>query len=328
MVAGSSCSGGTTPGPEPGEDRPGGGRPATTAPAGLAVPGGVTVRRGLAYGTGAVAAPPGERRADLLLDLYLPAGGTGSDLRPAVVLVHGGGFVGGSRADAGVVRVATGLAERGVVTASIDYRLLGQRPRPSRRVAPLAGAAPASAVAVAADDTLTALDWLADEAADLGVDPERLGLVGSSAGAVTVDLVAYALDDHGIDAPSLRVVGSLWGGLAVPGRGGTDPVEQLEAGEAALFAVHGDADDQVPVEMSDRLVARARAEGVPHEYHRLAGGGHGYPASGLFTTPVGGGSTSYDRLLAFVLRALAPAPQAAGGGTSRAAASTAATPEA
>jgi dipeptidyl aminopeptidase/acylaminoacyl peptidase len=81
--------------------------------------------------------------------------------------------------------------------------------------------------------------------------------------------------------------------------------EQLGAGEPALFAVHGDADDVVPVQLDDELVARARAVGVPSEYHRMPGGGHGYGPSGFFTRPVDGEQTAYDRLLDFAEQALA-----------------------
>ncbi len=73
----------------------------------------------------------------------------------------------------------------------------------------------------------------------------------------------------------------------------------LEAGEAALFAVHGDADPTVPVRLSDELVARAEEVGVPCEYHRIPGGAHGYEGARFFTEPVDGDDTPYDRLLAF-----------------------------
>jgi len=51
------------------------------------------------------------------------------------------------------------------------------------------------------------------------------------------------------------------------------------------------------VALSDQLVERARAQRVPHEYHRIAGGGHGPPR--FFTEPVAGDDTAFDRLLAF-----------------------------
>jgi acetyl esterase/lipase len=258
----------------------------------------VDVREGVRYGT----APVATGEVALRLDLYRPAH-RASALRPLVILVHGGAFRTGSRTDPGVARIAHGLAARGIVAASIDYRLLGDGPEPSARVAPLAdamgGGEVARAVAAAADDTLTAVRYLRGRARRLGIDRRRLGLIGSSAGAITADHVAYALDDHGIRGPRLRFVGSLWGGLLAPGPGGTPPAAQLDTGEPPLFAVHGDADPTVPVAWSDDLVARARRRGVPAEYHRIPGGTHGYGGSRFFVARVTGGRTPFERLLAF-----------------------------
>ena len=101
---------------------------------------GVRVTEGIVFGQGRVNAPAAGR-VDLRLDLYEPLTRS-NGRRPAVLLIHGGGFVGGSRDQPDLVRVARGLAERGTVVLSIDYRLLGQQPVPSPRVAPVEAAAP------------------------------------------------------------------------------------------------------------------------------------------------------------------------------------------
>jgi acetyl esterase/lipase len=268
----------------------------------------VRVRKGVVYGEARVGAPvPGPTQ--LLLDLYRPAKKSRAP-RPVVILIHGGGFRGGSRTDPGIVEVARGLAGRGVVVASIDYRLLGQSPVPSRRVASLAADMPKvplfTAMTTAIDDTLTAVRYLRAHAKELRVDMRRLGLIGSSAGAITADHVGYALDDHGVKGPKIRFVASLWGGMFVPAPRalGTTAAAQLERGEAELFAVHGDQDRTVPVTLDDQLVARARRQRVPNEYHRIAGGGHGYVDSGFFTSEVVGEQTPFDRLLRFAGAAL------------------------
>ena len=262
---------------------------------------GMTVESGIEYGKGEVRAPAAGD-VPLLLDLYRPAGDPVGGY-PVVVLIHGGGFAGQSREDDGVVAIARGLAERGIAAASIDYRLIGQRPVPSAQVDALVEALPTSdmstGMAVAVDDTLTAVGYLTDHADDLGIDPDRLGLVGSSAGAMTADNVGYVLDDHGIAGPHVTFVGSLWGGIYVP-----PGVDQVGAGEPALFAVHGDADPAVPVRRSDDLVARARHVGLDVEYHRIAGAGHGYSTARFFTQPVEGTQTAFARLLAFAESAL------------------------
>jgi acetyl esterase/lipase len=280
----------------------------TVLPTGASAAARVEVRKAVIYGTARVAAPaPGSAR--LLLDLYRPAKRSRSG-RPVVILIHGGGFRAGSRTDPGIVRVAQGLAERGIAVASIDYRLMGQEPVPSRRVARLAADMPKvpifTAMTTAVDDTLAAVDYLRANARRLRLDMGRLGVAGSSAGAITADHVGYALDDHGVKGPKLRFVASLWGGMFAPAPAalGSVAAAQLERGEPSLFAVHGDADPTVPVTLDDQLVARARRQRVRNEYHRIAGGRHGYDGSGFFTRTVVGSETPYDRLLRFAKTAL------------------------
>jgi acetyl esterase/lipase len=269
----------------------------------------VKVRKNVVYGEGRVAKPEaGDLR--LRLDIYQPARRARAP-RPVVVLIHGGGFVGGRKTDGGIVRTARGLAARGVVVASIDYRLMGQEPVASRRVRRLADAAPKvpifNAMVVAVDDTLTATDYLRANARKLHIDIDRMGIAGSSAGGITADHVAYVLDDYGIKRPRFRFVGSLWAGIFLPpppGRGSDRGAVMLERGEAPLFAHHGDADPTVPVELNDELVARAKDVRVRNEYHRIPGAGHGYGGAKFFTEEVAGDQTSFDRFLLFAQRAL------------------------
>ncbi len=93
----------------------------------------VTVTSNVVYGQGEVGG--GGTFVDLKLDLYTPQG-TGQTELPLVVVVHGGGFVGGSKTQGNVVDWAQGFASRGYLVASIDYRLQGTNPVPSERVGP------------------------------------------------------------------------------------------------------------------------------------------------------------------------------------------------
>lgn len=266
---------------------------------------GVTVTSGVVYGEAPVGLPqPGQ--AKLLMDLYRPRP-AGISRRPAVVVIHGGGFVQGKRTDFGVVRTARSLAERGIVAASIDYRLQGQAPVPAARMARMKtalgsrefgpGNARAGAVTAATEDALSALRYLRSNAARFGIRTSRFGVVGSSAGAVIADNIGYVVSNYGVASPRLRFVASLWGGLIVPSPGGRPPAENLRRGDPALFLVHGDGDDVVPVRLSDEMDARARKEGVPVEYHRIAGGGHGWNGSGLFKRPTVEGQVIFERML-------------------------------
>ncbi|APW59823.1 alpha/beta hydrolase [Paludisphaera borealis] len=110
----------------------------------------------------------GEQR--LALDLYLPAdagpptAGTG-ELRPAIVAVHGGSWVGGSKRDYGPQFAR--FAEHGIVVAVVDYRLA----RPG-----------APSWDGALEDVAAAVDWLGVYAETYRVDTDRLAIVGTSAG--------------------------------------------------------------------------------------------------------------------------------------------------
>ena len=267
----------------------------------------VRVEQAVVYGTAPVGAPaPG--RASLLMDVYRPVTAS-RRRRPAAILVHGGGFVSGSRRD--LARSANALAARGIIAASIDYRLTAQAPTPTGRFARLAAAMEgarlgpaypdADAVAAAAEDAGSALDYLRRNASRLGVRTSRIGLLGSSAGAVTVDNVAYVAPNYGIRVPKLRFVASLWGGMIVPTPGGRAAVNNLGRGDPPLFLVHGDADRTVPVGFSDAMSARARSVKVPAEYHRLAGAGHGWS---IASRPTASGQSVFDRLIDYAARRL------------------------
>ncbi len=133
-----------------------------------AAPAGVHVEADLAYGS-----DPAQR-----LDAYLPAhppGPRGSS--PLLVMVHGGGWRRGSRSASGVVdaKVAHWVARRGCVLVSVGYRLV-----------------PQVNVLQQAQDVARALAFVQQQAARWGADPDRLVLMGHSAGAHLVALLGAA----------------------------------------------------------------------------------------------------------------------------------------
>ncbi len=132
---------------------------------------------------------------ELQLDIRQPIDGgraSGPELRPAVVTVHGGGGVFGSRSED--VLWSAWLAEEGYVVFSIDYRL-GQTPFGQDATA----------------DVKCAVGWAKENAERYGVDPDRIALMGRSAGGVAALLAAYTdrdpqlspgcdVQDSGVDA--------------------------------------------------------------------------------------------------------------------------------
>ena len=129
---------------------------------------------------------------DLLLDLYVPPAAAPVP-HPAIVLIHGGAFVGGSRSD------YAGLAEdwmaRGYAVIAIDYRLDPNLNGPHTEQDQLTAAADAIA------DAQESVRWLRAHAATYGIDPTRIAAVGDSAGGAIALGLAAVPDTHPATSP-------------------------------------------------------------------------------------------------------------------------------
>ncbi|WP_232011133.1 alpha/beta hydrolase [Mycobacterium shigaense] len=100
--------------------------------------------------------------------------------RPALLWIHGGGMILGSpQLEAGGYGPLAD--ELDVVVVSPDYRLAPEHPFPA-----------------ALDDCMTALHWMRDHAEELGLDPDRIAVIGSSAGGGLSAAVAQRAHDEGI----------------------------------------------------------------------------------------------------------------------------------
>lgn len=139
----------------------------------------------------------------LELDLFVPEGATGPV--PCVVWVHGGAWLSGSRALLPDYWPAGSLFQRaidaGLAVATIDYRHSREAPFPAQ-----------------VHDGFAALRWLAHYGPDLGIDTERLGVWGESAGGHLASLLALVVDPalHGdrgapIAIPTIRAAVSFYG---------------------------------------------------------------------------------------------------------------------
>jgi acetyl esterase/lipase len=111
----------------------------------------------------------------LVGDLYLPASGAS---HPAMLFIHGGGFARGSKAGYGKTW-GPYLAARGYAVFAIDYRLS----KPTQTTWPQALL-----------DCKAGLQYLRGIAAKVGIDPDRIGVGGDSAGASLAALVAVTQD--------------------------------------------------------------------------------------------------------------------------------------
>lgn len=112
----------------------------------------------------------------LRLRIYDPV--SKPDLLPAILWMHAGGYVVGlpEQDEAQSIRLAK---EVGAVVVAVDYRLAPENPYPA-----------------AIEDCYVALQWLAKNAAELGVDPERIATAGASAGGGMATALAMMTRDR------------------------------------------------------------------------------------------------------------------------------------
>ena len=190
----------------------------------------------------------------LLMDAYRPVG---NGPFPAVVLVHGGGFTGGSKGGY-TGNLARSLAAAGYAVFDINYRLLGD-------LGP--GATLDQAMTAAQQDLGRAVDHVVADAARYGIDPNRVAVGGGSAGAITALLASYGPDRLRVQP---RAVINLWGGMY--GR-----ETSLRAGDPPMLIVHGTADRTVPYSHAEALMAAARRVNVGTTLVRVENGGHTLP---------------------------------------------------
>lgn len=117
----------------------------------------------------------------LEMDLYFPA--DDAETHPCIIFSYGGGFVNNNQRHYQIRRLCRMLADDGFVVVASDYRLGLQGVQfksPLSMVKPLE-----NAVQMAAEDLFKVTRYVLDYAGELTVDPYRIMLVGSSAGAIT-----------------------------------------------------------------------------------------------------------------------------------------------
>jgi acetyl esterase/lipase len=213
----------------------------------------------------------------LLANLAYP---DGPGPRPAIISVHGGRWRAGNRTDASSIKVPQ-WAEFGFFAMSIDYRLVGGSPAPAPYL-----------------DLRCAIRWVHAHAADYGIDPERLYLIGQSAGGQMVSLAGTLGDgpyprvggwDKARD--DVRAVISVagpyelntlsWGNLWTPVTGDVEdarrlasPMTHVAATTKPTLVIHSDDDKSVPIQQAVDFVGKLKAAGVTHRFVHYTDRGH------------------------------------------------------
>ena len=228
----------------------------------------------------------------LLMDVYEPAGQSGP--LPAIVVIHGGGFYSGDKSDPDVARVSHMFAALGYRTFDVNYRLAPEYPFPA-----------------ANDDVRNAIGYIRQNARSLGVDPKRIGVLGSSSGASLAAWAAYVgkgpLDvgsrvsavvtfSGAFDLPALpselppgdpRVNPDMPGhGYLVPGPDlseqaiAASPITYVDPSDPPILMIRSQ-DESSPLQQSELMLSKLKAEGVPAQLVVRPGTAHALSGPGL-----------------------------------------------
>jgi poly(3-hydroxybutyrate) depolymerase len=233
----------------------------------------------------------------LTCDIYQPSGDT-SRLRPMLVLIHGGSFIAGDKSEDVIVRLCIEFAQRGYVTASINYRL----GVPS--ILTVTGADLAKANYRAVQDARAAVRFFHAHADSLRIDTNLIFAGGTSAGAFTAVQYAY-LDQYevgsAIDTAGLGPIEGTSGTPGVSSRirgvincwGAIGDTNWMQTGNLPIVSVHGTADNTVPYDAgwvfgmtglywvygSASIHYRAIGRGVYSILGLFSGMGHQFPVT-------------------------------------------------
>jgi alpha-L-fucosidase 2 len=214
----------------------------------------------------------------LTLDANVP---DGAGPFPTAILVHGGGFVRGDK-QSYIKPIFEPLTQAGFTWFTINYRL-----------------APKDRYPACVEDVERAIRWVKDHAREYKVDPERIALIGESAGGHLVSMAGargkgktrvaavvpfYAPHDLDFQAANRKALGESLSALfgltelndaARKVLRDASPSSYVRKGLPPYLLIHGTNDAQVPYEQSVRFAAQMKAAGNRCELFTVPDGAHG-----------------------------------------------------
>lgn len=221
-------------------------------------------------------APGGE---SLKLDAHIPEG---NGPFPAVVLVHGGGWTAGHKTVNFVTDLFPLLDQTGMAWFTIDYRLAPKHPYPAARI-----------------DVESAVRWVKANAKQYKVNPNKIALMGESAGGHLVNLVG-AKNDAGVAAvvcfygpidleifskkfqgkPATGAMKSFflvddWGTADMARLRDASPHTYLNKSTPPFLIIHGTSDASVPYDQAILHTKLLKERGIPVELITVQDGVHG-----------------------------------------------------
>jgi acetyl esterase/lipase len=200
---------------------------------------------------------------------YLPdsARNTGT----GVVIAPGGGLVMLS-IDSEGTEVATWLAERGIAAFVLKYRVRQTDPAQNPMAAIQAADEPATNYAPSLADGAAAVKSIRAHGGEYGIKPDKIVMVGFSAGAIVTVATALQSDVSARPNYAAPIYGSTFG-----------PMGELPKGLPPFFLAIAQ-DDNGAGFLTDRLYAALLAAGYRPEVHRFQSGGHGFGMTKRSTT--------------------------------------------
>jgi len=253
---------------------------------------GITWMRDVVYGTGS--------NRELRMHVLMPKNLTGKPL-PAVIWIHGGGWEAGNKED-GLYRSAL-LCDKGYICASIEYRFSQEAIFPAQ-----------------IEDCKCAVRFLRSKAKEYGINPDRIGVWGASAGGYLVALLGTSggikeLEGNGgsqqasssvqavcdwcgptdflnwkeipeANKPAIEaVITKLFGAAAEQKRELAvlaNPITHIKKNAPPFLIIHGDLDDLVPLNHSIMLDEALKKAGGRSELMVMKGCGHGFNEAEIF----------------------------------------------
>lgn len=221
-------------------------------------------------------------------DLYLPALQSESAAVPALLIIHGGGWVAGRKDSPREVGLATALTEHGFAAMSINYKL--GTPDGSVRCWPQN-----------LHDCKTAIRWLRFHSKRLHIDPENIGVIGLSSGGHLACLTGFTQSQDGLepDGPyedefsDVKCVVNFYGpidsskheDIGILGKTRQEapwmyrqfsPLSHLDKNDPPVLIFHGAEDNVVAVQHAKILSEALTRFGIKHDLEIIAGAGHGF----------------------------------------------------
>jgi len=238
-----------------------------------AIPDSVSLKANISY----------DHYKETVLDILQPKAAS-KEKRPGVLVIHGGGWVEGTKEEQ-TESYCLRYVEKGFVCANVEYRLAKVATAPA-----------------AVTDVLNAAHWFEENAKKYNVDTKRIVVTGGSAGGhlslmvgmtpksaklgppakVAAVVNFYGITDVGdqLGGPHMQDYAVTWvpeqqGRLELASR--VSPMTYVRKGLPPILTIHGDADSTVPYEHGVKLTKALRDAGDDAELVSVPQGEHGFP---------------------------------------------------